>query len=145
MLNGLFMMAMFNKKLPKLLPWALYMLYFTITTIGNIKFFFINLIVTTAVMLIVRKITYGKVNQVVSVLSILVWSVCIDVVDYIMWPAMNMGRSLPVYVWDGIIFNYKLVFSNLLVYVGVTALAYGVKKVTSIVHAKQAKLAGAQA
>jgi len=143
MVNSLLLMAMVNKKIPKFLPWALYLGYFMVTTIGNPRFFFVNLVVYTTVMLITRKITDGKVNQVVSILSILIWSVCVDMVDYFMWPAMNFGRSLPQYVWDGIVFNYKLVFLNVAVYAAVAGLVYATKKVTALVYSK--KLAGAQA
>ncbi|NCC71097.1 hypothetical protein EOM09_05950 [bacterium] len=49
-----------------------------------------------------------------SVFSILVWSVLVDVVCYFAFPSMIFGQTIFTYILNGILFNFKYVFYNIL-------------------------------
>lgn len=81
----------------------------------NLTFLFINL----GTFLFVTELIYhvskfcSKLNKLLSVISILVYSFFIDILCYYMFPTWSNGQSLFSYVINGFLFNYKYVFSNI--------------------------------
>ena len=91
----------------------------------GIEFVLINLLLMSVITVGIRLISNSKVNATLSVLSILIWSACIDVVCYYMYSKFTGGLSLPMYVLNGILFNIR--------YVGVNAfLLYAIKLIEKI-------------
>ena len=88
----------------------------------GIKFIIINLLLMTTITFSIRLISNRKVNSTLSVLSILIWSICIDIVTYFMYSKFAGGLSLPVYVLNGILFNLRYVFFNAGVLCGIKAM-----------------------
>lgn len=81
----------------------------------NLTFLFINL----GTFLFVTELIYhvskfcSKLNKLLSVISILVYSFFIDILCYYMFPTWSNGQSLFSYVINGFLFNYKYVVSNI--------------------------------
>lgn len=65
-----------------------------------------------------------KVNTILSISSILIWSILIYVICFFMFPVMRINQNLINYVLQGILFNYKYVFINTLVLLGVQVINY---------------------
>lgn len=78
----------------------------------GMNFVLINLLLMSVITFGIRLIGNNKVNATLSVLSILIWSVCIDIVCYYMYSKFAGGLSLPMYVLNGILFNIRYVFFN---------------------------------
>ena len=55
---------------------------------------------------------YPKINAILSVCSILVYSLSIDIICYYVLPSWAKGQSLIQYITNGFLFNYKYVFVN---------------------------------
>jgi len=85
----------------------------------GINFVLINLLLMSVITVGIRLISNNKINSTLSVLSILIWSVCIDIVSYFMYSKFAGGLSLPVYVLNGILFNIRYVFFNAAVLCGI--------------------------
>ena len=85
----------------------------------GIEFVIINLLLMTTITFGIRLISNNKVNATLSVLSILIWSICIDIVTYFMYSKFTGGLSLPMYVLNGILFNIRYVFFNAAVLCGI--------------------------
>lgn len=62
----------------------------------------------------INSVKSRKINTVLSVLSILIWSIVIDIICFFMFPAMRANQNLVQYIFQGILFNYKYVFINIL-------------------------------
>lgn len=118
MIHSLFLMLSSynstNKKFFKLI-WIMYVI---------IKYFhsfdFVFLIINLSTFLFVTKLIcciskfYSPLNKILSVISILIYSLFIDVICYYMLPTWNWGgQSLFMYVTNGFLFNYKYVFFNI--------------------------------
>ena len=88
----------------------------------GIKFVLINLLLMTTITFGIRLISNNKVNAAMSVLSILIWSMCIDIVCYFMYSKFTGGLSLSMYVLNGIMFNIRYVFMNAAVLCGIKAI-----------------------
>ena len=85
----------------------------------GIEFVIINLLLMTTITFGIRLISNNKVNATMSVLSILIWSICIDIVTYFMYSKFAGGLLLPMYVLNGILFNIRYVFFNAAVLCGI--------------------------
>ena len=85
----------------------------------GIEFVLINLLLMTTITFGIRLISNNKVNATLSLLSILIWSMCIDIVTYFMYSKFAGGLSLPMYVLNGILFNIRYVFINAAVLCGI--------------------------
>lgn len=88
----------------------------------GINFVLINLLLMSVITLGIRVINNNKINATLSVLSILIWSVCIDIVTYYMYSKFAGGLSLPMYVLNGILFNIRYVFANAAVLCGISSI-----------------------
>jgi hypothetical protein len=90
--------------------WVVYMLSnsgFQLTFLTSI-----NLIIFFVVTLFVRKIKNGYLHSLGAMSSILLYSLCIDVVCYFSYSSFVFDQNLLNYVWNGVVFNSKYVFLN---------------------------------
>lgn len=118
MINSLFMLgSSYNKdkKISKIFmgAWILYMIIGNKFAMGNM-FVYINAGIFLILSLVINSIKSKKINTILSIFSILIWSIIIDVICYYMYPMMSMGQNLLTYVGQGILFNYKYIFSNVI-------------------------------
>ena len=123
MINSLFMLGgSYNKdrKISILLltAWILYMLINYDFSLG-LAFPLINAIVLLTVTISINLISNKKVNTIMSIFSILIWSIIIDIVCFYMFPMMSAGQSLINYILQGILFNYKYIFVNIVAICGI--------------------------
>ena len=68
-----------------------------------------------------------KINAILSIFSILIWSVTIDLICYLLFPSMTANQNILEYILQGILFNGKYVFTNTLVIGGISMVSF-VKK-----------------
>ena len=116
MINSLLMLGgSSNKNISKIfiVVWIAYMLFGSNLSLGII-FPIVNAITFLTITLLISKIKNKSVNAVLSITSILIWSVIIDIICYYLYPTMSSNITLIQYVFNGILFNYKYVFTNIL-------------------------------
>ena len=117
MINSLFMLGSAYNRNRKIsigfmLSWITYMfirqyyLGFTFPVVNAIIF----ILVTVSINLIKNK----KINTILSIFSILIWSVIIDAFCYYMYPLFSSNQTILGYIFQGILFNYRYVFSNII-------------------------------
>jgi hypothetical protein len=111
------MLSQYNGEVVPKNTWALFWVFYALFQ-SNFRFSFFtvaSLVVFSAVTLLIRQIKNKRLNLCAAVLSILVYSVGIDVVCYYFYPQFVFGQNLLSYVWNGMLFNLKYVLSNVLV------------------------------
>lgn len=123
MINSLFMLGgSYNKdrkiSILFLTAWILYMLINYDFSLG-LAFPLINAIALLTVTISINLISNKKVNTIMSIFSILIWSIIIDIVCFYMFPMMSAGQSLINYILQGILFNYKYIFVNIVAICGI--------------------------
>lgn len=69
-----------------------------------------------------------KINAILSVCSILIYSLFIDIICYYILPSWAEGQSLIQYITNGFLFNYKYVFLNAAVFALVVLCSKLIKK-----------------
>ena len=121
MINSLFMLGgSYNKdrkiSILFLTAWILYMLINYDFSLG-LAFPLINAIVLLTVTISINLISNKKVNTIMSIFSILIWSIIIDIVCFYMFPMMSAGQSLINYILQGIL--YKYIFVNIVAICGI--------------------------
>lgn len=117
MINSLLMLGgSSNKKISKvfIVTWLAYMVFGSNLSLG-LTFPIINGITFLAITLLISKIKNNKANAALSIASILIWSVTIDIICYYLYPTMSSNITLINYIFNGILFNYKYIFTNILV------------------------------
>lgn len=116
MINSLLMLGgSSNKKISKvfIVTWLAYMVFGSNLSLG-LTFPIINGITFLAITLLISKIKNNKANAALSIASILIWSVTIDIICYYLYPTMSSSITLINYIFNGILFNYKYIFTNVL-------------------------------
>lgn len=117
MLSSLLMLGSTNRKMKKInylcaLVWVAYML-----SNANMKEGIIFTAVNIGVFLVtfaLGQLVKGKYsNTIISVGSILIWSVLIDIVCFYMYPQFVIGQTIFGYIGNGLAFNAKYVFVNI--------------------------------
>ncbi|MDR3180220.1 MAG: hypothetical protein LBT70_04990 [Holosporaceae bacterium] len=73
-----------------------------------------NLVVFLLITMALRKIKNKYVHGGGAIASILLYSICIDVVCFYVYPEFVSNQSLGGYIWSGILFNSQYVFLNAL-------------------------------
>ncbi len=136
MLNSLFMLGSTNKKLKKgnylfCMLWISYMLLNANLKSGLI-FVVANIFTFMVVFILCQKIKGKYSNTIMSIASILIWSILIDIITYFMYPQFVGAQNIISYIFNGILFNYKYIFTNILVVVGINGLEFIFKKITQI-------------
>ncbi|MDR2780956.1 MAG: hypothetical protein LBB21_00640 [Holosporaceae bacterium] len=79
------------------------------------QFTAINLAVFFTTTFFIRKIKNSYLNLYGAASSMLLYSVCVDIVCYFVYPRLVADQSLLMYIVNGLLFNYKYVFLNMLV------------------------------
>lgn len=118
-----------NKKIARIIS-LLLIVNLLVVQLGQVSLVFTlyNLAIMVGITYFVRKISNKKVNAVMSIISILMWSVLIDVVSYFIFPLAGNTNILQ-YVFNGIIFNAKYVFVNTIAYVTIETISYVINKI----------------
>mgnify|MGYP003288638773 CR=1 FL=1 len=118
MINSLLMLGSSYNKDKKIsyvfmISWIAYMILGHQFALGAV-FPIVNAIAFLVVTICINLIKNRVANTILSVISILLWSVLIDMICYFMYPALTMGQNMFQYIFQGILFNYRYVFSNIL-------------------------------
>jgi hypothetical protein len=61
----------------------------------------------------VRKIKNSYLNLCGATSSVLLYSICVDVVCYYIYPEFVAGQNLLNYIWNGVLFNAEHLFLNI--------------------------------
>ena len=142
MINSLLMLGgSSNKKISKvfIVTWLAYMVFGSNLSLG-LTFPIINGITFLAITLLISKIKNNKVNAVLSITSILIWSVTIDIICYYLYPTMSSSITLINYIFNGILFNYKYIFTNVLALSLIKGLSILTKTLTEKLSTKEYKV-----
>ena len=124
MINSLFMLgSSYNKNrimsIFFMLGWMAYMIIGSDLSLGLI-FPIINMLIFASVTISINLIKNKKINAILSIFSILIWSVTIDLICYLLFPSMTANQNILEYILQGILFNGKYVFTNTLVIGGIS-------------------------
>lgn len=113
-----------NKKISKLISLIL-IINLLIVQLGkvNILFTIFNISIMFCLTYFIRNISNQKVNAITSVLSILIWSILIDLVSYYFFPFFN-NVSILQYLINGLLFNLRYVFVNIGILFAVEIISY---------------------
>lgn len=119
MVNSLFMLGgAYNKNrkisIAFICGWIIYMILNYDFSLGYM-FPLINVLVCLSVSISINLIKDKTLNTILSILSILIWSIVIDTICFFMYPAMTLGQDIFSYIFQGILFNYKYIISNIIV------------------------------
>ena len=119
MVNSLFMLGgAYNKNrkisIAFICGWIIYMILNYDFSLGYM-FPLINVLVCLLVSISINLIKNKTLNTILSILSILIWSIVIDTICFFMYPAMTLGQDIFSYIFQGILFNYKYIISNIIV------------------------------
>lgn len=119
-----------NKKVARLISIIL-ILNLIFVQVGQVKVLFslFNIAIMAGITYFVRKISDKRVNAFMSIMSILIWSILIDVVSYFIFPLAG-NLNILQYVFNGILFNARYVLVNALVFAVVEVISYVINKVT---------------
>ena len=142
MINSLLMLGgSSNKKISKvfIVTWLAYMVFGSNLSLG-LTFPIINGITFLAITLLISKIKNNKVNAALSIASILIWSVTIDIICYYLYPTMSSSITLINYIFNGILFNYKYIFTNVLALSLIKGLSILKKTLTEKLSTKEYKV-----
>ncbi len=142
MINSLLMLGgSSNKKISKvfIVTWLAYMLFGSNLSLG-LTFPIVNAITFLVVTLFISKIKNNKANTVLSIASILIWSVTIDIICYYLYPTMSSNITLINYIFNGILFNYKYIFTNVLALSLIKGLSILKKTLTEKLSTKECKV-----
>lgn len=118
MINSLFMLGSSYNKDNKIsiifiIGWIIYMLVNYNFSLGYI-FPIINISILLIITISIKLINNKKLNTILSIMSILIWSIIIDFICYFMYPTMANGQNIISYIWQGVLFNYKYIFTNVM-------------------------------
>lgn len=73
-----------------------------------------NVIILAGVPLLINRVKNENAKKVLSILSILIWGVMIDIISFYMLPQLTGGATLFTYILSGIAFNSKYLISNIM-------------------------------
>lgn len=91
-----------------------------------------NAILLAGVPLLINRVKNENAKKVLSILSILIWSVMIDVVSFYMLPQLTGGATLFTYILRGIAFNAKYLISNIMFIVAIEVINKVYNKMNAI-------------
>ena len=140
MVNSLFMLGSSynrNKKISIIfmVGWILYMIIQQFCL--GITFPIINTTVFLIVTISINLIKNKKINTVLSVFSILISSIIIDVICYYFYPLFSSNQNIFDYIWQGILFNYKYIFSNIMAVCAIYGLDVVINKIENFIRLKE--------
>ncbi|MBQ6860286.1 MAG: hypothetical protein IJO08_01405 [Clostridia bacterium] len=140
MINSLFMLgSSYNKsKIMSnifMVAWVAYMLVGSNLSLG-ITFPVVNAIAFLVVTFCINRIKNRCWNTVLSIFSILVWSVVIDTICFYMYPAFTGSLSVFQYIYQGLLFNARYVISNVIAVVAINAIIFISNKIKILTKAE---------
>jgi hypothetical protein len=115
MINStLMLLSQYNKNRTLMNICAIIWIFFMFSQVKfQLTFFAIaNLMAFLITTIAIRKIKNKYLHMVGAIASILLYSICIDVICFYIYPEFVCGQSLLDYIWSGILFNSKYVFLN---------------------------------
>jgi len=119
MLNALLMFGSTNKKMKKINWFCMIMWFIFMFMNADFKTGAIFTLINAAVFFFtfgLGQFAKGKYsNTIVSVCSILIWSILIDIISFYMYPQFTMGQNIIGYIYNGIVFNAKYILLNIFV------------------------------
>lgn len=95
------------------IAWIVYMLIGSDLSLG-LTFPIINAIVFIIISISINFVKNRKLNTILSVFSILIWSIVIDIICYFLYPMMVGEHNIFSYIFQGILFNGKYIFYNII-------------------------------
>ena len=95
------------------IAWIVYMLIGSDLSLG-LTFPIINAIVFIIISISINFVKNRKLNTILSVFSILIWSIVIDIICYFLYPMMVWEQNIFSYIFQGILFNGKYIFYNII-------------------------------
>ena len=118
MINSLFMLgSSYNKNrvvsLVFFVGWIAYMLIGSDLSLG-LTFPIVNAIVFIIISISINLVKNRKINTILAIFSILIWSIIIDIICYFLYPMMVGNQNIISYIFQGILFNSKYIFSNIM-------------------------------
>lgn len=115
MINALFLLgSSLNKNRKVSLVFMIVWLAYIFTNQSYLGVFpILNAMVFMVVTLCIGFVKNRTANTLLSVFSILIWSILIDIICYYVYPMFLPNQSIFGYIWQGIVFNYKYVFFNI--------------------------------
>ena len=121
-----------NKKISKLISLIL-IINLLIVQLGKVNLFFtiFNISIMFCLTYFIRNISNQKVNAITSVLSILIWSILIDLVSYYIFPFSN-NLNILQYIMNGILFNIRYAFINCSILFVLEVLSYSKNKIKNV-------------
>ena len=93
--------------------WVLYMIVNYDFSLG-LTFPIINAMVYLIISIGISLIRNKTINTILSISSILIWSIAIDIICFFMYPTMVVDQNIFGYIFQGILFNYKYIISNII-------------------------------
>jgi len=118
MLNSsLIFLNSYNKnKIWSILSFFMWIVYMLINQKSmGMLFSIVNVVIFVVVAISIHCLKNKKANIILSVFSIIFWSILIDIATYFVYPEFTFGLSIIHYVTNGLIFNYKYIFSNMII------------------------------
>ena len=118
MINSLFMLGgAYNKdrkvSIAFMCGWVLYMIVNYDFSLG-LTFPIINAMVYLIISIGISLIRNKTINTILSISSILIWSIAIDIICFFMYSTMVVDQNIFGYIFQGILFNYKYIISNII-------------------------------
>ena len=141
MINSLFMLgSSYNKNrkisIAFIIGWIAYMFIGSDLTLGA-TFPIVNAIVFLSLSVIINLIKNKKANTILSICSILIWSIVMDIICYFAFPMLVGNQNIFGYILQGIAFNYKYIFSNIVAIGIIYALDMLIDRIVILVKTKE--------
>ena len=123
MLNSILILGSTYEKSRKIniifaIAWLIFMVMGSNLATGLI-FTIINVLAFATVFAIGMLLKGKYSNILISIFSILIWSILIDTLCYFIYPEFAMGQNFLTYISNGIAFNYRYVVYNAVIVAGI--------------------------
>lgn len=95
-----------------------------------------NVVILITIPLLINRVKNDKAKKVLSISSIIIYSIAIDVISYILLPQLVGGANLFTYILRGLAFNAKYLISNALIIVAIEIIEKSYNKITNAIAKK---------
>lgn len=118
MINSLFMLGSSYNRDRKIsiifiFGWIAFMFVRSDLTLGA-TFPLVNAIVFLVLSVVINLIKNKKANTILSICSILIWSIIMDTICFFAYPTLVGTQNIFAYIFQGILFNYKYIITNIM-------------------------------
>ena len=94
--------------------WTIFMLLGSnLKTELGIKFTIVNFIAFVLIFKLGKIINKKYNKEVFAIISIIIWSIIIDIICYFLYPQFTFNQNIISYISNGILFNCKYLVSNI--------------------------------